>query len=148
MKPSSGGLQGRNAGAVSRFTAASVDLALSLIALSALIAAVVVVFDVLVGSTVTLHVPAVVGTPVASVWLAMYFLVSWAVPGRTPGMVVFGLRVVRGDGTHVGWGHAFLRLLIFPLSLVLAIGLIGIVVGRNHRALQDVIADTRVIFDW
>ena len=148
VKPSSGALQGRNAGAVSRFTAAFVDLAISLIALSALIAAVVVVFDVLVGSTVTLHVPAVVGTPVASVWLAMYFLVSWAVPGRTPGMVVFGLRVVRGDGSHVGWGHALLRLLIFPFTIIAAIGLIGIIVGRNHRALYDVIADTRVVFEW
>jgi uncharacterized RDD family membrane protein YckC len=147
-KPPSSELQGRNAGAVSRFTAAFLDLAISLIALSVLIAAVVVVFDVIVGSTVTLHVPAVVGTPLASLWLFTYLLVSWAVPGRTPAMGVFGLRVVRGDGTHVGWGHALLRLLIFPFSLIAVIGLLGIVIGRNHRALYDVIGDTRVVFDW
>ena len=38
-------------------------------------------------------------------------------PGPNPGMAVFGLLVVRGDGTKVGWGHAAIRTLALPLSL-------------------------------
>ena len=107
-----------------------------------------VVADFVGGSKVTLQVPASVGIPATTVWIALYFVVSWAVPGRTPGMAVFGLLLTRGDGTKVSWGHALRRVLILPFSTVLVIGFVGTVVGRNHRALQDVIADTRVVFDW
>ena len=138
----------RNAGPVSRFTAGLIDLGISSILLSALVAAVVVIADLLVGSPVVLHVPAPVGIPATTLWLALYFVVSWAVPARTPGMAIFGLLVARGDGTRLGWGRAVIRVSVLPFSLIAGIGLVGVVVGRRHRALQDVLADTRVVYDW
>ena len=140
--------RGRNAGPVSRFSAGLIDLGVSWISLSALIAAVVVVIDVLLGSRVTLNVPAGVGIPATTLWLALYFVVSWAVPGRTVGMAILGLLVIRGDGSTLGWRHALLRVLLLPFSLIAGLGLIGVIVGRRHRALHDVIADSHVIFDW
>ena len=142
------GLQGQNAGAVSRVIAFLIDLAVSAISLSAVVAGFVVVLDLITGSSVTLRAPAVLGIPATTVWFGLYLLVSWAVPGRTPGMAVFGLLVVCGDGTEVGWGHAAIRTLALPLSFIGGIGLLGIVLGGHHRALHDVIADTRVVFDW
>ncbi len=139
---------GRNAGPVSRLSAGLIDLAVSSIALGVLVAAVVVVIDLILGSRVTLQVPAGAGIPGTTLFLALYFVVSWAVPGRTVGMGIFGLLVLRGDGTPLGWRHSLLRVLILPFSVIAGLGLLGIVVGRNHRALHDVIADSRVIYDW
>jgi uncharacterized RDD family membrane protein YckC len=141
-------VRGRNAGPVSRFTAGLLDLGISSMLLSALVATVIVIADLLVGSPVTLHVPALVGIPATTLWLALYFVVSWAVPARTPGMALFGLLVSRGDGTRLGWGRALIRVSVLPFSLIAGIGLVGVVVGQRHRALQDVLADTRVVYDW
>jgi len=39
--------------------------------------------------------------------------------------------------------------LAFPLSfLLLGLGFVGIVIGRERRALHDVIAGTTVVYDW
>jgi uncharacterized RDD family membrane protein YckC len=44
---------------------------------------------------------------------------------------------------------AFVRVVTFPLSLaVFGLGLIGIVVGRERRALHDVLAGSAVVYDW
>jgi uncharacterized RDD family membrane protein YckC len=141
-------LHGRNAGPIGRFTAGLLDLAVSSMVLSALIATVTVIVDLLVGSRVVLHVGASVGIPATTIWLLLYFVVSWAAAGRTPGMAVLGLLVMRGDGTPVGWGRALIRASVLPFSLIAGIGFLGVVVGRKHRALQDVLADTRVVLDW
>jgi uncharacterized RDD family membrane protein YckC len=97
--------------------------------------------------------PSDLGTVASSLlltgWGFLYFAVPWAVAGRTPGMLVLGLRVVRRDGSRLDAGHAFLRALALPLSfLLLGLGLVGIVVGREHRALHDVIAGTTVVYAW
>jgi len=141
-------LQGRSAGAVSRFTAGLLDLVFGSVLLTALIATIVAVADLLVGSKVVLHLPAGFGIPATTVWLALYFVVSWAVPARTPAMALFGLLVTRGDGTKLGWGRSLIRVSLLPFSLVMGIGMLGVVVGRRRRALQDVLADTRIVYDW
>jgi uncharacterized RDD family membrane protein YckC len=64
-------------------------------------------------------------------------------------MLILGLRVVRRDGSPLDGGHAFLRALVLPLSFIpLGLGLIGILVGREHRALHDVLAGTTVVYAW
>jgi uncharacterized RDD family membrane protein YckC len=141
-------LRGRTAGLISRVAAGLLDLALSSMLLSALVATIVVIADLLVGSRVVLHTPAAVGIPATTLWLVLYFVVSWAVPARTPGMVVFGLLVRRRDGAKLGWGRALIRASLLPFSLLLGIGMLGVVIGREHRALQDVLADTHVVYDW
>ena len=58
--------------------------------------------------------------PLSLNWAFIYFAHSWAASGRTVGMALFGVRVVRDDGTDVS--------------------------GR--RALHDVIAGTTVYCSW
>ena len=77
------------------------------------------------------------------------FAYSWAASGRTAGMALFGVRVVRDDGTDASGRRAVVRTLAFPLSfLFLGLGFAGILVGGRRRALHDVIAGTAVIYSW
>ena len=65
------------------------------------------------------------------------------------GMAVFGVRVVRPDGTFVSGRQAVVRTLALPLSfLLLGLGFLGIVLGDKRRALHDVIAGTAVVYSW
>ena len=64
-------------------------------------------------------------------------------------MALFGVRVVRDDGTDASGCRAVVRTLAFPLSfLFLGLGFAGILVGGRRRALHDVIAGTAVIYSW
>jgi uncharacterized RDD family membrane protein YckC len=79
----------------------------------------------------------------------IYFAYSWAASGRTAGMALLGVRVVRDDGTDVSARRAVVRTLAFPFSfLFLGLGFIGILPGDRRRALHDVIAGTTVIYSW
>jgi uncharacterized RDD family membrane protein YckC len=74
--------------------------------------------------------------------LALYCAFFWTLAGRTPGMAVLGLRVVRTDGRRVRWFAALVRALLlayFP------IGALWLVVNRRHYALHDKIARTAVV---
>src|SRR5262249_51687137 len=72
-----------------------------------------------------------------------------AAAGKTLGMAVVGVQVVRRDGSRVGGGGAFVRLVALPLSfLTLGIGFLLILLRRDHRALQDLIARTAVAYGW
>jgi uncharacterized RDD family membrane protein YckC len=82
-------------------------------------------------------------------WLFLYFWYSYWLAGRTPGKALFGLRVVQGDGGHLGGARAALRVVAFPLSWVcFGLGFVGIVFGRRHRAWHDMIANTAVVYDY
>ena len=54
-----------------------------------------------------------------AVWEFIYFAHSWAASGRTVGMALFGVRVVRDDGTDVSGRRAVVRTLALPLSFLL-----------------------------
>ena len=83
-----------------------------------------------------------------SVWWFVYTTVCVAVAGQTAGKWLAGTRVVRSDGTPVWGRNAVVRTLVFPLScLLFGLGLVGIVVGRDHRALHDVASGTLVVRD-
>jgi uncharacterized RDD family membrane protein YckC len=90
---------------------------------------------------------------VSAIVLALLAFVYCAYPlamgGRTFGMTVLGLRVVRADGVDIGGRHAVIRVLAFPLSfLSLGIGFLMILIRGDRSALHDVIADTCVIYSW
>ena len=89
-----------------------------------------------------------------AVGLAVSFVldaVLVAVRGRTPGMMVFGVRVVRADGSAPGWGAAVVRwLLWFPLVAFCGllwpiVELIVAAVTRAHRRVGDFAAGTLVV---
>ena len=82
-------------------------------------------------------------------WEFFYFGYSWAAGGKTFGMAILGIRVVRADGTVIDPWRGVVRALVFPLSFLLfGLGFLGILVGREHRALHDVIAGTTVVYSW
>jgi len=66
--------------------------------------------------------------------------------GAVPGMMACGLKVVRPDGSPIGYGRAFARYFAAFLSgLILGIGYLLIAFDSEKRALHDMICDTRVI---
>ena len=77
----------------------------------------------------------------------LYFPFFWARGGQTPGMRPFGLRVVRDrDGSRIGWGTAFLRLIgMWVAFTVMYIGIIWIFIDKRRRGWQDLIAGTVVV---
>ena len=90
-------------------------------------------------------------------WLTvlLFFCVSvawyWipvALFGRTLAMAVMGVAVVTRDGGIVRWKRSLVRALVLPFSIVLPIAFIGLLVGKERRALHDVVAGTVVVYDW
>ena len=85
----------------------------------------------------------------AGVWLFVYWWVSVAVAGKTIGKALLGLRVLSREGGVLSASRAALRALSLPLSYALVgIGFLGIIIGRERRALHDVIAGSAVVYDW
>jgi uncharacterized RDD family membrane protein YckC len=79
--------------------------------------------------------------------VVLYFPFFWATGGQTPGMRPFGLVVVRDrDGSRIGWGTAFLRLVgLYVAGSVFYLGYVWIFVDKRRRGWQDLIAGTVVI---
>jgi uncharacterized RDD family membrane protein YckC len=143
------GLQGHYAGIATRFVAFVVDLL-----------TIVLVYDIFgraleyIVSSLSSEQWHISNLPVASglllgLWAVFYCAYPVAAGGRTFGMAVAGLRVVRRDGSAVGGWGALLRVLALPLSfLTLGFGFLLILLRRDHRALQDLIGRTAVVYAW
>ena len=143
------GLQGRYSGFASRFTAFAVDMGVTLGVFMLTLAAISFAATVLTGTGITWHRGDIWVIIAYAAWAFFYFAYSWAASGRTAGMALFGVRVVRDDGTDLTGRRAVLRTLAFPLSfLFLGLGFTGILLGDRRRALHDVIAGTVVIYSW
>ena len=142
-------LQGKYSGFASRFTAFAVDVGLSLGVFMLALAAISFAAKVLTGKDIAWNKGDIWVIIAYAVWEFVYFAYSWAASGRTAGMALFGVRVVRDDGTHASACRAVVRTLAFPLSfLFLGLGFTGILLGDRRRALHDVIAGTAVIYPW
>jgi uncharacterized RDD family membrane protein YckC len=82
-------------------------------------------------------------------WEFFFFAYFWTASGKTPGMVLLGVQVIGEDGSSVGTKRGLVRTLAFPLSFILlGLGFLGILLGRDRRALHDVIAGTAVVYCW
>jgi len=141
--------QGRYAGAASRLASFVIDLILSAGVFCVALAAISYGAQVITGNLVSWNRSTPVVAALFAVWELLYFGFSWATSGRTPGMALFGLRVVRTDGAVLDPRHATIRTLVFPFSfLFLGLGFLGIFVQREHRALHDLAAGSAVIYSW
>jgi uncharacterized RDD family membrane protein YckC len=148
-RPAIESYQGHYAGSVSRFAAYAIDLTVSSGVFSLALAAVSYGVHVVTGHNVSWNRSNVVVAIGFVAWQFLYFGYSWAASGRTFGMAVLGIRVVRADGTVLEPRQGVLRALVFPLSFLLfGLGFLGILVQREHRALHDLIAGTAVIYAW
>jgi uncharacterized RDD family membrane protein YckC len=141
--------QGHYAGAVSRFAAYSIDLVVSTAVFVLGLAAISWAVHIVTGHDVSWNRSNIIVAIIFVGWQFLYFAYCWAVDGRTPGMAVLGIRVVRADGTVLPPKQAVLRALVFPLSFLLfGLGFLGILVQHEHRALHDLIAGSAVVYSW
>jgi uncharacterized RDD family membrane protein YckC len=141
--------QGHYAGAVSRFLAFVIDLFASTGVFALALAGISYAVQIVTGEHVSWDRQDILVTVIFVAWEFFYFGYSWAVSGRTFGMAVLGVRVVRADGAAAEPRRGVVRALVFPLSFLLfGLGFLGILVQRERRALHDLIAGTAVIYAW
>lgn len=139
-------LQGKDAGLISRTAAATIDLAVVVVAVGALYLA-------LAGFLFMLHPrhfswpPDVFwSVPFVTVFIAApYLTIAWAASGRTVGDVFFGLRAWGRSGELLHPSRAALRAL---LCVVFPIGLLWVAVDPARRSVHDRLLATRVTYDW
>ncbi|MBX7159911.1 MAG: RDD family protein [Acidimicrobiia bacterium] len=141
---------GHYAGPASRLAAYVLDVAISSVVYAVAIAATVFLINLVLGTDISEDsLPGWVWLAALGIWLALYYGYCWAAAAKTPGMALVGVRIVRRDGSELSPGRGIARCAAYPLSfLTLGLGFVGIVIGREHRALHDVIADTTVVYDW
>jgi uncharacterized RDD family membrane protein YckC len=143
------GRQGHYAGAVSRLAAFAVDIGIIWLAFTIGAAAVSLAGQFFTGHPFTFDKHQIAGAVVLVAWGFVYFAYQWSLGGKTVGNALLGVQVVRADGAPLPPGKAALRTLVLPLSfLCLGLGLVGIVVQRERRALHDLIAGTAMVYDW
>ncbi|HEX3947210.1 MAG TPA: RDD family protein, partial [Acidimicrobiales bacterium] len=141
--------QGHYAGAVSRLVAFAVDLAAVWAIYTLGAGAVSLASQLITGHPLTLSRHQTVGLVILLCWGFVYFAYQWSLNGKTIGMALFGLQVVRVDGSPLSAQQAMLRTLLLPFSFALAgIGVLMILVQRERRALHDLLARTAVVYSW
>jgi uncharacterized RDD family membrane protein YckC len=142
-------LRGQPAGFASRFIAFMVDCVLSIGVFLLVLSAASFAASVLTGSSIHWSRENTWVVVVFFAWEFLYYAFYWTGTGKTPGMLLLGVEVVGQDGSSVGTKRGLLRTLAFPLSFILlGLGFLGILLGRDRRALHDVIADTAVVYCW
>ena len=84
------------------------------------------------------------------VWALLYLWLSIAIFGKTLGKTVMGVRVVDSKGSlALHSRQSLIRAITYPISfVVLGLGLLGALFGRERRAWHDHFAGTAVVYDW
>ncbi len=70
-----------------------------------------------------------------------YFGHYWTKRGQTLGMKVWKVKTVANDGNLMTWSHALKRY-VFAL---LGLGLIWMIIDKQHRSLQGIMSKTKLI---
>ncbi|MDJ0952312.1 MAG: RDD family protein [Acidimicrobiia bacterium] len=149
MKSSRQDVSGNYAGAVTRLLAHWVDMAVVGLSFVAITVALDYVLRTIVGVEPITDDRGPWFALVAATWLFLYWWLSIAIAGKTIGKALLGLRVVSRDGGILLSARSALRAIALPLSyLLFGLGFLGIVIGRERRALHDVVAGSAVIYDW
>ncbi len=143
------GRQGHYAGAVSRLVAFGADVGASwgLFTLGA--AALAFTIQLASGTKFSLSNHQLASLIAAVVWEFLYFAYQWTLSGKTVGMAVLGIRVVKTDGSPIGARQAVIRTLTLPISIIaLGLGFLGILTNRRRYAWHDRFAKTAVVYSW
>ena len=79
-------------------------------------------------------------------FLPWYFTALWWWRGQSLGQMTVHIAVTDRDGNHLSIWRAFLRTLLWPLSVLpLGLGLVPVFFDDEGRALHDMIAGTVVV---
>ncbi len=77
---------------------------------------------------------------------AAYFICFWAWRGQTPGKMALRIKIVRFDGSKIGWAMSVMRYLGYIISGVLfMLGFLWVLLDGRHQGWHDKIADTFVV---
>jgi uncharacterized RDD family membrane protein YckC len=149
FEPGSDTMSGRYAGPVSRLGALALDLFIISSTFALLWAGAAYLFDVVFGGSGDGTSGGWLGAVCLVLYAFCYFWLSQAVTGRTVSQALFGLKVVRTDGSPLKPGAAAIRTIVLPFSfLIFGLGALMALVDRRRRALQDVAAGSAVVYDW
>jgi uncharacterized RDD family membrane protein YckC len=76
----------------------------------------------------------------------LYYTISVGLWGRTIGKRVFGLVILKSDGSRVGYARAFFRAIGYYVDfLTLGAGFLMIAWNKKRQGLHDMLVDTIVI---
>ena len=143
------GRQGNYAGAVTRLVAFAADVGASWGLFTVGAAALTFSVQLVTGAKFSLTDHQLASLVALAMWEFLYFAYQWSLGGKTIGMAVLGIRVVRTDGMPIGPRQAVVRTLTLPLSfLLLGLGFIGILLNRDRHAFHDRLAGTVVVYSW
>ena len=77
---------------------------------------------------------------------AGYWTITIGTWGRTAGKALLRVKVVRADGSKVGYTRSFARYLAYYISwLTLGLGFLAIALNPRKRGLHDLVCGTRVV---
>ncbi len=141
---------GQYAGPATRAAGYLVDMAISVLVFVTAAAVTRFLLNLVLETSLNKHSgPGWLWTVLLLLWEWLYFGGSWAASGKTPGMALVGIRVVDRDGGPLDPWRGVVRAPALGLTFfTFGIGFVGIVIGKEHRGLQDVIARTVVVYDW
>ena len=149
MKSSRQDVSGNYAGAITRLLAHWIDLSVAGFLFVAGGAALDYVLRTVAGVETATDDPGTWHAVAAGIWLFVYWWVLVAIAGKTVGKALLGLRVVSREGAVLSSSRAALRAISLPFSYALfGMGFLGIIVGRERRALHDITAGSAVVYDW
>ncbi len=142
-------LQGRPAGAVSRFGAFLIDQFVIGVLFGFLTVLALAALRVVVGYEADPDQTGWVFVAAYGVWSFLYVAGSLAISGQTIGKTIVGVRVVAADGSRVSGRAAAVRTIVFPLSFVVfGVGFLLGLVRADRRQLHDLIGSTAVVYSW
>ena len=138
--------QGRRAGIVTRLAASALDgVVVGMVLLAGYFSLAALMFLVDPRGFQMPHAGLFLSLTSAFVVTFCYLALAWTLGGRSYGALVLGLRVQRRDGRPLGFVGAVLR---SATCVLLPIGLLWVAVGARRCSLQDLLLDTRVVYDW
>ena len=145
---SSGTVTGHVAGGISRLSAFLVDAGVVSISYGLAVALLTFMVQLFTGRTVDPAAHTIAWLIGYGTFGFLYYWIGLSITGRSIGKGLVGLRVVNVDGHPITPGRAAVRMLVYPFSFILALGLIPIVLGKQRRALHDFVAGDKVLYDW
>ncbi len=146
---------GQYAGFATRLVAWIVDR----VAIAAIVAAVTVGIDLVLGSLgimemlgreeQTAVIMAVLTVLLAFLIPITYEIGFWLLAGQTPGKRIMGLRIIRTDGRRLTVGNCVRRLIGYWFSAFLFfLGYLWVLVDDRRQGFHDKIAGTLVVYAW
>jgi uncharacterized RDD family membrane protein YckC len=139
-------VRGRRAGLASRALADGVDFVVIGVLLFGILVGFAAIRYLIDGEFEMPRVGAVFSASAFPIVAVLYLTVLWSTTGRSIGKHLFGLRVVRDDGTPLGVLRAAARSLLCVVIGVFS--LLWAAVSRRNAGVHDLVVRTSVVHDW